>query len=590
LAILAVLLVAGALWFAREPAQRQEFAVAVMPFRDMSPGQDQAHIGEGIAEEIMSLLSTDTAIATIGRSSAWQFRDQPAQLAQIGATHVLEGSVRSGEDRLVLTASLSELSSGETVWSQRFEQPPARIFDVQEQIGQAVAKQLHGIFEAERQIEMSSRSRTTPRAYHLYLAARAANQERSFENATRAEALLEKALAIDPGFGPAHAEMAVAQALIGQSRPTGDGGFDRRKAAFHAERAIKLAPRLSDAHVAVGVIADDPDERLKRFRIAAELDPSNSRAWNSLGLTQLNKRCEIRDSAESFRRAAKIDPLSVPIQQNLASTLHWAGRRQEAEEAVRSFLAVSKNPADGARLLMEHHFMNGRIAEATKQARVGLQVHPGDPQLATYLGFGLHWLGRTREAAPALPAGLRPVIGPYWSGQYSNAARAALRTPPSQTYRSPAVRAGVKAFVWNGQPGAALKTLLGSRTLAEFESERDCFQHDAAPIAQALLGTGRRKEAAAVISRAERDLRHAMATGYSAPDRLVYAASLAAVRGQNDKAISFLEQAVAGGWSNQWQPDSPGLSDPVFAGLRLSPRYRAIQRIIESRVAEQARR
>jgi TolB-like protein/Tfp pilus assembly protein PilF len=584
-----IILLAAVLWIAFSGGRTGANAatVAVLPFSDMSPDGSQSHIGEGIAEEVMGLLSADANMAVMGRGSAWQFRENPAELARIGATHALEGSVRSGRTELVVTARLVELRSGEQVWSERYEQPTANIFEVQEQIGQAVAKQLRGIFDAERQVQLAAARRTSPRAYHLFLAARAANTERSYDGATKAEKLLEQALAIDPDYAPAHAEMAITQALIAQSRPSGAGDFDRHKALLHAQRAVELAPNLANAHVALGMTIEDPEAKLRAYTKATDLDPGNIRAWNQLGNLQLRFRCEFRDAAASFQRAAAIDPLGVSVWQNLASTLFMIGRTRESEEMVGRFQANSRSPADRARLMMEHKYRMGEIAEAVGHARRGLKLLPNDPQMSVHLAWGLRSLGRTSDAIVALPSGYRAMVGSYWRGEHEQAAAALSRDHQAPPERLRLV-AG-KALLWAQRPDRAAHLMMNGEPTAQFAKQQFCFDNDAAPVVHALQSTGRGREAFAVLRRAEEDLTKAAANGRADYERHTYAATLAAARGQGAAAMSHLEQAIASGWVGQYHTIGPSLDDPVFAALRPTRRFEAIERVLRNRLAAQTR-
>src|ERR1044072_1398892 len=91
-------------------------SVAVLPFTDLSPGQDQQYLADGLAEEILNLLSKVTTLRVIARTSSFSFRDRDADIARIskalGVTHVLEGSVRKAEDRIRVTVRLVDASNG----------------------------------------------------------------------------------------------------------------------------------------------------------------------------------------------------------------------------------------------------------------------------------------------------------------------------------------------------------------------------------------------------------------------------------------------------------------------------------------------
>ncbi len=106
-------------------ATREEVAIAVLPFSDMSAAKDQEYLCEGMAEEIMNALVRVDGIRVASRTSAFRARKDGGDLAAIARAlsvgHVLEGSVRTSGTRLRVTAQLTDVASGYQLWSQRFD-------------------------------------------------------------------------------------------------------------------------------------------------------------------------------------------------------------------------------------------------------------------------------------------------------------------------------------------------------------------------------------------------------------------------------------------------------------------------------------
>lgn len=582
LALLALVMAAAVAWLLldRESAAAQP-TLAVLPFADLSADKSQGHVAEGVAEEIMTLLSSDPDLRIVGRSSSWQLRDRTHDLRLIGATHILEGSVRSSAQAVKVTARLVDLGSGEQVWSQEYQRPAADIFAIQEHIGQAVADMLRGTFEAARELSKNRAMRTSPEVYNLFLTAQARTRERSYGAAREGERILESALERDPDYAPAHALMAMVQQFRAQSRPSGMGVLradERQKARAHALRAIELAPNLADGHVALAMVEAAPETAVKALQRAIALDPGNFLAWNILGNRQL-QRCRYRDAAASFRKAAAIEPLLRGPYQNLASTLRQLGRTDEAAEAAASFQSTARSQLDGIRVALEHAFWTGSIGAAVDLARKGIALQPDDPQLKVYLAYGLHLLGQTEAGAAALPDAERGVVGSYWKGEYQKARDEALRLGSSLWEHRFIGAAALKAFVWADDPEGALQAVerrWGS--VGAFADETRCELSFYAPaLATALLRVNRAPEAQSLLRRMAAEHRLSLANGYADVDRTVPTALLAAASGNDRAALDALEQAVAAGWLGSGEPHWPGLHDPVFQRLRSEPRFRALR-------------
>src|SRR5678815_4218204 len=110
---------------AQTDAVRESTSIAVLPFADLSPGRDQQYVADGIAEEILNVLSRVTTLRVIARTSSFSFRDKDADVRRIGevlgVTHVLEGSVRKQGDGIRVSVRLVDASDGRRVWSESYD-------------------------------------------------------------------------------------------------------------------------------------------------------------------------------------------------------------------------------------------------------------------------------------------------------------------------------------------------------------------------------------------------------------------------------------------------------------------------------------
>ena len=150
-------------------------SVAVLPFMDLSPDQDQEYFCEGIAEEILNSLSKIPELDVAARSSAFQYTAGAGDVRKIGedlgVRSILEGSVRKSGNRLRITAQLVKVADGYHIWSKTFDDDLEDIFSIQDEIALAVADNL------DAEVSTAARKRATHvitdnlDAYDLYLLA-----------------------------------------------------------------------------------------------------------------------------------------------------------------------------------------------------------------------------------------------------------------------------------------------------------------------------------------------------------------------------------------------------------------------------------
>jgi TolB-like protein/Flp pilus assembly protein TadD len=567
--------------------------LAVLPFADMSPRRDQGFLAEGLAEEVMGLLSGDPNLRIIGRTSAWRFAgssDLAALRSALGASYLLEGSVRSEGEQIRVTVRLIDTSTGAEIWGETFDRPTQDVFDLQEEIASAAADRLRGTFAAAFSTPGLESIRTSQQVYNLYLSAKSVARRRSYESALKAQGLLTQALREDPNYAPAHALMVQVLASLEQSRPSGMQGFgpdERKRALAHAERAVELAPHFAEAHVALAMALGVTPESERALRRALELDPNNFHAWNILGLRQVG--CRPSEAVESFRKAASIEPLLPGARQNLITSYLDLGQRIDAEEALMEFVESTEDQIDEARLQMEFSFWTGRIAQSVSQARRGLQLQPHDPQFAIYLAYGLRFVGEREAGIAALPARERGVVGAYWQGNYAAAASEAQKLGDRIWEMGFIAPAAIKSFVHDRRHSTLLQTIEargGVNAAAPL-----CNFHLFAPsIFVGLREAGKPSLAAPFLSRGIDEHRLRVRNGFSGANARAVAATFLAAHGNVDAALGELEAAVDEGWLGQGDPHFTGLADPAFNALRAHRRFIVLQKRIATAAARERRR
>lgn len=186
-------------------------SIAVLPFRDMSPGTNQGWFADGLTEEILNSLARLPELMVTARTSAFAFKDSDRPIPEIarslGVAYVVEGSVRRSEDQLRVTAQLIRATDGFHLWSQSYDRTAADALKVQQDIAGNVARMLDVYLDDQQRAQMFASGTHDPEAFDAFLRARALFGEAhrtDFGLLWQANTLLEQALQHDPKYARAH--------------------------------------------------------------------------------------------------------------------------------------------------------------------------------------------------------------------------------------------------------------------------------------------------------------------------------------------------------------------------------------------------
>jgi serine/threonine-protein kinase len=346
--------------------------IAVLPFVDLSEKRDRGYLSDGLAEVLIDLLTKTPELRVTARASSFALRDRdagiPAIARELNVDNVLEGSVRTAANRLKFTVQLVRAKDGTVIWSDSYDREMKDIFEIQEEVALAVVEALKLRLLPGNTLA-SERRTTNVRAYEEYLLGRQFRDDISVERQQQAQAAFERAAALDPSFAPAHAGVALAAAQLGDMTMT-TAPYDL--ALTEAERAMALAPRLTEAYVAranvrmhrnwdfVGARAD--------LDLAREIEPNNMDLLQAYG-TYLWMTGRVREALELQRRTVARNPLS-------SMAWDWLGvmclDARDYPAARRAFERADQLSPDSdyrglLKTLIELH--SGDRAEALRQAR-----------------------------------------------------------------------------------------------------------------------------------------------------------------------------------------------------------------------------
>jgi serine/threonine-protein kinase len=319
----AILLAAAAIpgiWFYSQhmPALSppEEKSIAVLPFENFSPEKDNAFFADGIQDDILTSLAKIKELRVISRSSVMGFREAAAQnLRQIGrklgVSNILEGSVRKEADRVVVNVQLIDARNNRQIWANRYDRTLADSLGLQGELASEIADALRATLSADEHERVTAKPTQNADAYVFYLRANqiSRNPDTLLEDYKTAEQLYAQAIALDPDFALAHAQLASVYAGIFHYYEPTDSW--KSKARAEAETALRLQPNLAEAHFALGQciywMDQDYERALEQFELASRLSPSNGDARRLIAAIR-RREGKWEQALEEYEKVAELDP------------------------------------------------------------------------------------------------------------------------------------------------------------------------------------------------------------------------------------------------------------------------------------------
>jgi TolB-like protein/cytochrome c-type biogenesis protein CcmH/NrfG len=358
-------------------------AIAVLPFVNMSGDPEQDYFSDGISEDIITALSRLRWFFVIARNSSFVYR-KPTDIRQIGEElgvgYVVEGSVRKGGDRLRITGQLNDVATGSHIWAERYDRDPADMFAVQDEITAAIVASIEPRLYAAENFRASRKPPDSMDAWELVMRALSHYWRASRQDNLTAQALLERAIAIDPSYGQAHAVLATSHMFCARQ-----GWADPATTIPIAERA---------AHTAIMADSEDPwghhalgcyylftrrfDDSLAQFDQALSLNPNFALAHGYQGLA-LSFCGRWQEAIEALARAMRLsprDPFLAVFYGSTAFARYIGGDYAEAIRLARVSIRTRANFAGGYRPLVAAAAMAGQLEVAACALRELRRLQP----------------------------------------------------------------------------------------------------------------------------------------------------------------------------------------------------------------------
>jgi adenylate cyclase len=348
-------------------------SIAVLAFTNMSDDPEQEFFADGIAEDIITVLSKSRSLFVIARNSSFVYKGKATALSDIrrdlGVRYVLEGSVRKSGNRVRVTAQLIDATTGGHLWAERYDRDLADIFAVQDEITASVSAAIQPALESSerrRAVRKPPHSLDAWESYHRGMWHFAKVEAAEYE---KARGFFQRSLDLDPQFAPAAAALALTYLNEITLLRADLRAVNVPLALGHAIRAVAIDPTDATGHSALARalwISGRHAESLVQADIAIDLDPSSAVAQGAQGGARLWGGLP-REAIEPLRRAMRLspfDPLTPLWLHFIARARYYAGEYEEAIVAARQLGRSLPNFRQPYNTLIAALGQVGRVEEA----------------------------------------------------------------------------------------------------------------------------------------------------------------------------------------------------------------------------------
>jgi TolB-like protein/pimeloyl-ACP methyl ester carboxylesterase/Tfp pilus assembly protein PilF/predicted Ser/Thr protein kinase len=376
-------------------------SIAVLPFVNMSADPEQEYFCDGLSEELINALTQIKDLKVIARTSAFSFRGKDIDVRDIGnklhVGTVLEGSVRKAGNRLRITAQLVDTSGGHHLWSEKYDREMEDIFDIQDEITEAIVDKLTPKLLGEKKKQLAGRQTMDTESYNLYLKGSYHASMWTPEGFQKAEEYYRQAIEKDANCALAYTGLA---------------------ALYNAIPFATFVP---------------PEEILSKAKEAAlkamEIDETLAEAHSELATVKVYHDYDWQGAGSEYRRALELNPGNGSIRMGYAIYLLYRARFEEALIEIEE--VIKGDPFDPRKHVCAGivYFYNKLYSESIEACKVTVEMSPN-------FSMGHVWLGRAYvhksmyeeamaafEKEKAITQGMNPWVEAFSAFAYARMGR-----------------------------------------------------------------------------------------------------------------------------------------------------------------------
>jgi TolB-like protein/cytochrome c-type biogenesis protein CcmH/NrfG len=337
-------------------------SIAVLPFENLSDDKGAAYFAEGIQDEILTKLASIADLKVISRTSTAKYKSKPEDLKtvsqQLGVATVLEGSVQRASDKVRVNVQLIDARADSHLWAKTYDRDMKDVFAIQTEVAQEIADSLQAKLSPAEANTVASAPTKDTEAYDLFLKGefehRVANSSFRPESFDQAARWYKEAIARDPNFALAIAQLAICQLRRHWlTEPLSEA--DLLEAGRLAKQAVTLAPDLAQAHIAVGLFHyygfREYEQALTEFQRALQLQPNNALALSFVAFVH-RRQGKWDLTLYELKKSIELDPRDPYTFGGLAETDIFLRKWKEAAEFAQRGLTIDPHESTCMRMLL----------------------------------------------------------------------------------------------------------------------------------------------------------------------------------------------------------------------------------------------
>jgi TolB-like protein/Tfp pilus assembly protein PilF len=545
-------------------------SIAVLPFENLSDDKDNAYFATGMQDEILTRLAGIHDLKVISRTSTQQYAAHPPNLrivaAQLGVATVLEGSVQRVGGKVRINLQLIDAASDSHLWAQNYDRDLEDVFAMQSDVAAQVADALKAQLLPRESARIASIPTHDVLAHDYYLQGLSLFRQLQTSSASDPAAagklateLFQRAIATDPGFALAFAQLSYLQNYLHWY------GVDNRPdlvalADSAARRALALQPGLPEAHLAMGYAYYWGHRHyvpaLREFETARASMPNNAEVIAAIAYVHRRQGAGMRAVAE-LQQAELLDPRDSLVPREIANSYVAMRRYADADAAYARSLEIFPGDIEAQEQRACARLLAGDLASARRMLEA---IAPNsDPQgSVSLLRINLALLARDPAAALAAIEKAPPWLVTRW--EHSVVPRSLLRG---------------QALAMNGDAAAARPAFLEARTQLQSLLDNPGTAPDALSyLGLAHAGLGDKAQALAAARSAARQMPIAR-DPIVGPFRLDRLARTEVQVGDATAAIGHLRELMRASGGSTISGATLRI-DPAWDPLRRDPRFLAL--------------
>jgi DNA-binding winged helix-turn-helix (wHTH) protein/TolB-like protein/Flp pilus assembly protein TadD len=596
--VVACVIAAATFWY--KPRAAEPAVLAILPFADLGPDRRDAALSLVIVEDLGIRLAQLPRVRIVASTSTASFAGKYGDIREIGkslgATHVIEGTVRRNGEDLRVTVRVISVADGFPVFQQSYDFDQSNALDMGETLAQSVAEELKLLLSPEQLERWEARMTRDPEAYDYYVRATAKRREKTADADDMAAELYRLALQRDPGFALAY--VGLAEVKIGSLRMR-EAKLATVVGEVEAllEKAGKLNPDVAELYAAKGWLAIEADryeDAENHLRRALQINPSDANTHSRLGIL-FEKLGRPRDALEQHTRAAELDPAQFVPPMYRCMLLQDLGQFAEAARACARARELAPTNYWPSFVTSWLEVSRGDLYEGLVWGEAAAKMDPNEGRLAFNnidLMLSLRLVSEARAAASAVVTSDEARVRLYQASiELAEHGPAGLReylreSGTAALTESSIANEAVRLYQIAGDLDKASAALESIRSTEEY-SDRDLFNPSqiraahapALVFASLLFARGDREEGTELLDKLDGMLDRAEKNGVVHYGLDSLRAESLAVRGKPDEAMRSLRRAVTRGWREAWRAET----GPYFASLRERDDFKALIREVEAR-------